>query len=558
MRSHTAILIYTLALLLPALIVAGVLARLLAHERERLAKADEAAVISQARSIANQIIVTTDSIKSTILQRLSDLPASNIAKALRQWEQTDPLVRNVFVLQADNTLLLPDTTGGLSNEEQAFVRRYETLFSGQIAWNLAAAPDPSPATESSAKFSRPLASQNFRRSLASIATEQNPTRPARTTGWIPWFAGRDTFFLAWALLPDGKRYGIELEFNFILSGLLSAFPDNVINTHATVLLDGQGNVMHVTGANLPPPNTPRLAEISLSPALPHWQLAVIRSNAPKGNFHLLMMVAAIFCAILMMAIAVSGWLLLRDASRHRRDAQTKTSFVANVSHELKTPLTTIRLYAEMLSEGRAKDPAKQRHYLEVIVQESQRLARLIGNVLDFGRLEQGRKNYHVTIFDAAAAMTHFVNMHRERLQKAGMEIILHDDSPCPVACDQDAFEQTLLNLLDNAIKYAAKGKSISFTAATGDDRVIIKICDRGPGIPPRQLRRLFQPFYRSDDSMTTTQPGCGLGLSISRRLMRDLGGDLRYEANAGGGACFVITMKGARANVTEALRQPKS
>jgi signal transduction histidine kinase len=314
----------------------------------------------------------------------------------------------------------------------------------------------------------------------------------------------------------------------------------------------------VVGANLQTSKVPRLAEIPLSPALPHWQLAVIRGNAPKGNFHLLMMVAAIFCAILIMAIAVSGWLLLRDAGRHRRDAQTKTSFVANVSHELKTPLTTIRLYAEMLSEGRAKDPGKQRHYLEVIVQESQRLARLIGNVLDFGRMEQGRKNYHVTIFDAAAAMSHFVNMHRERLQKSGMEVTLSDNTPCPVTCDQDAFEQTLLNLLDNAIKYAAKGKSISFTAATGDDCVIIKVCDRGPGIPSRQLKRLFQPFYRSDDSMTATQPGCGLGLSISRRLMRDLGGDLHYEAHAGGGACFVITLKSAQGDVSGASRQPES
>ncbi len=252
---------------------------------------------------------------------------------------------------------------------------------------------------------------------------------------------------------------------------------------------------------------------------------------------------AILCCILLLAILGGGWLLLRDAHRSAIDARTRTTFVANVSHELKTPLTTIRMYAEILNEGRTKDESRRAHYLDVIVQESQRLTRLINNVLDFSRLEQGRKTYRPEDLDLATETRRIVEAQNSRLQAVGLAVELEGaDTPCPAHADRDAFEQALLNVLDNAAKYAVSGKRVLVHVASANGAAQVRVCDRGPGVPAAHRSRLFQQFHRADDSLTTRQPGCGLGLSISRRLLRDQGGDLRYETAENGGACFVLTL----------------
>jgi signal transduction histidine kinase len=537
MGRRTSIL-FVLLVLVPTLAVGLVLGRLLVHEHERLARAGALAAEEQARAVANQIQVTLGAFQADVMRRLTALPATNLPAQLLAWEKNDPLIRNVFVVGGNHRVLLPEIASP-TGEERSFLLRFEPLFSGRTPW-----VSPSEALPTKLAAQRPLMSQNVQpvqQSSWSYDTQQAEAQPQE--GWIPWFEGRSLHLLAWVLRPDGVRYGVEIEMSGLLARLVTAFPERVPPGQTLALLDGQDSVMHSVGVTEYNPALPPLARLSLAPALPHWQLVVAGSGAAAGSRGLLLLLAAVLCLILLLAILGGGWLLLRDVQRSAVEARTRTTFVANVSHELKTPLTTIRMYAELLGEGRAKDEAKRAHYLEVIVQESQRLTRLINNVLDFSRLEQGRKRYRPEALDLSAETRRIVEAQGGRLQAAGLAVELEGaEAPCPAFADRDAFEQALLNVLDNAAKYGAAGKRLCVRVAAGDDRARVSVCDWGPGVPAAHRSRLFQQFHRADDALTARQPGCGLGLSISRRLLRDQGGDLRYETAAGGGACFVLEL----------------
>jgi signal transduction histidine kinase len=199
------------------------------------------------------------------------------------------------------------------------------------------------------------------------------------------------------------------------------------------------------------------------------------------------------------------------------------------------------MYAELLAEGRIKNPEKKKHYLEVIVAESQRLTRLVNNVLHFSRLEQGRKKYHIDEIDAVKFLLEILEAHKLRFQEAGLELKLDvPDNAIVVRTDRDAMEQVVLNLMDNALKYAAEGKELLIRLEVCNGFCELQLMDRGPGVPSTHRAKIFEKFQRMDDSLTTPKPGSGLGLSIARRLMRDLGGDLIYRSRKEGGSCFVV------------------
>jgi signal transduction histidine kinase len=207
------------------------------------------------------------------------------------------------------------------------------------------------------------------------------------------------------------------------------------------------------------------------------------------------------------------------------------------------------MFAELLQENRIKDPEKKGHYLKVIVAESQRLTRLVNNVLDFSRLEQGRKQYHLKELEISGYLRYIVGTQRLRIQEACM--VLDDQIPEDeyiVRTDEDAIEQVLLNLLDNSIKYASEGKELTVDLTHQDDRVRVRVMDRGPGIPAKHRTRIFEKFHRVDSSLTSRHPGSGLGLSIARTIMRDLQGDLLYEPREGGGSCFTVLIPFQRRN----------
>jgi signal transduction histidine kinase len=213
--------------------------------------------------------------------------------------------------------------------------------------------------------------------------------------------------------------------------------------------------------------------------------------------------------------------------------------VANVSHELKTPLTSIRMFAEMLRDGRQTDPARRQRYLDLMVAESGRLTRLVNNVLDFSQLEQGRKRYTMRETDLVGLCRGVLEAERPRLELAGFAVTFSPaGEPAPVLADEDALRQVLGNLLSNAEKYSTDRRDIVVEAGATGGRPFFRVLDRGIGIAPEHATRIFREFYRVDDTLTTRVKGTGLGLSIARRIVRDHGGELSYEPREGGGSAF--------------------
>jgi signal transduction histidine kinase len=532
---------------------------LLRHEQDRIAAARRAAAADRALAIAETLALAVREVEEELGQRLAALPESDLTPALTAMAETSPLIRNVFALRPDGTVALPDTTRPLTTEERGFLQRYDALFAGRVSW---AFPEPEAVPAASADRTAQQA-MSLRRELAALAREAAtaPAAPAagraagsgaasgaplpRRRGWIPWFAENQLHLLGWVATSSGLRYGVELEMMALLGRVAAALPAAPAGGEAFAVVDGGGRVVHQAGAPDPARRPPSIAEASVGAALPHWRIAVFALDGTAGGLagRAFVPFAALLVSILAVATLSGGSLLLWQAQQNLRDAAQKTTFVANVSHELKTPLTTIRLYAELLAAGRIRDEARQRQYLDVMVAESQRLTRIVNNVLDFGRLEQRRKQYHPEAIEVGALLGSLLASHRLSLEQAGLAPVL-DLPPHPLRAfaDRDAVEQAVLNLLDNAAKYAAEGREVRVEAAEEGGCAVIRVLDRGPGVPEAHRERIFEKFHRVDDSLTARQPGSGLGLTIARRMLRDLGGDVVYEPRAGGGAAFRVTL----------------
>jgi signal transduction histidine kinase len=226
-------------------------------------------------------------------------------------------------------------------------------------------------------------------------------------------------------------------------------------------------------------------------------------------------------------------------------SQRRGTFVSAVTHELRTPLTTFRLYTEMLADGIVSDPEARRTYLETLRAESERLGHLVENVLCFAGIERGRSIDRRDNLSARELLDRVQTALAARAERGGMALVIGGDVPnALVRTDVSMVEQILANLVDNAAKYAqgAADLRIHVEARLAGTRLALSVRDHGPGLPDRALRRLFRPFSKSAHEAAQSAPGVGLGLALSRRLARALGGDLKLEHNGPDGARFVLTL----------------
>ena len=206
-------------------------------------------------------------------------------------------------------------------------------------------------------------------------------------------------------------------------------------------------------------------------------------------------------------------------------AERRSNFVAAVSHELKTPLTAIRMYGEMLRDGMVPSEAKRGEYYRHITVESERLSRLINNVLEFSRLEKDSRPMALTSGSVAPVVREVAELLRPHVEGEGFELSVQiEPHLAPVRFERDALMQVLWNLADNAVKYARDGspKRIELRAWQ-DGAVHVAVRDHGPGVPARHLGRMFEPFYRGEDELTRRSKGTGLGLALVRGLVERMG-----------------------------------
>ena len=477
MTSRRAIIIFWTLLLVPALVLAGSAFRLLTLEQDRIRKSNITTLEGQARQVALTLDQAVSSIQANLTRSLLDIHSKGIRPALIEkrllaWEESNPLIRNVFIFHSPKGLIYPEQSRAATNEERQFISRFAPLMTGRIGFDFnrpagreTRASTPAPAKTNSlyslSRQSVPLARKSEALSAGgNQAASAKGTGTARS-GWVPWFSENQLYILGWVQPePEGVIFGLELEMITLLSRLVTQIPENSSPGTALVVMDGNGTPVLQTGPlefDGKVLSKDAMLRLDASFRLPHWSVCVFTDDSAFSGSRSFRVLSLVLVGILVTAIVSAGVLITRLTLAQIKDARQKTSFVAAVSHELKTPLTSIRMYAELLLSKRVSNPEKQNNYLEVMVAESERLTRLINNILDFGKLEQGKKQYRVSEFDMADILKECIHTNELRFKKAGFNLITKiPDQAFPVATDRDAMAQVFLNLFDNAIKYAKK------------------------------------------------------------------------------------------------------
>jgi len=249
-------------------------------------------------------------------------------------------------------------------------------------------------------------------------------------------------------------------------------------------------------------------------------------------------------AVVLLAVALGLLSVWRNMRDQLRLAQKKDDFISAVSHELRTPLTSIRMYTEMLENNWIKSDDKRPEYYASMRQESERLSRLIENVLDFSRIQRGRKQYAFQLGDINACIDNALRMLEPAVRQAGFTVVTDFAAGGPVRFDPDAVAQVIINLVDNALKYAraADDKTITIRTRTQRDHLWIEVEDRGPGIPHHERKKIFDEFYRGQDEARRETTGVGLGLALVQKFVQAHHGFVEVLAAKPTGALFRIAI----------------
>ena len=247
----------------------------------------------------------------------------------------------------------------------------------------------------------------------------------------------------------------------------------------------------------------------------------------EGTFGLLYQLTA----GLALAVILGLYALYRMVAVQLRFAERRNNFVAAVSHELKTPLTAIRMYSEMLRDGMVEHEDKRTEYYATITAETERLSRLINNVLELSRIERHERHVELLVGDMSAVAREVVESFRPHAQREGFNVSFESAQALPaVRFERDALTQVIFNLLDNALKYSSRAErreiAVRCEPAAGGGVSLI-VSDRGPGVPQAQLSLIFEPFYRAQNELTRTQKGTGIGLSLVRGLVTRMHGTVQ-------------------------------
>jgi signal transduction histidine kinase len=427
---------------------------------------------------------------------------------MRDWAGQNGRRRNLLLLDAAGRLVFPPPEAVLPAGERRFVEQTRPLWQ--------------------------------RGSLAFPAIAEG-TGPASGHGWqnVGWGDGGALF---WRRASANRRVVVEVPAATLLSTFIAALPTTVGRgggkpiEERIALYDGNGHVAYQWGRHQPPAGARPLQSLALAPPFESWRLGYLGPPPPRPRAWGL----AAGIASLAFLLALAGIWRHRESERAAREARQRVNFVNQVSHELKTPLTNVRLYAELLEDHLPEDDAVARQRLEVLLGECRRLGRLIGNVLTFARSEKGVVAIHRAPASADELIRELIGQFKPALDGRGIAVRFEAGAPRPVGLDADALAQILGNLFGNVEKYAP-GAPLVVRSEQATGVVSIAVADGGPGIPATAREQIFEPFFRLESARLEAVPGTGIGLGIARDLARLHGGDLRVDSSDAG-ARFIVTI----------------
>jgi signal transduction histidine kinase len=527
-------LVLVLIVIAPLTIAGWLGARIVRHEQVMLEHRFRELMLGQLRGVEAGLAQALDRYRDNVLAEMQGVevdPAS-----LRRLTRGSPWVLQHYVLAPDGRFVFPPVANPaeLTEAERASLERTRQVWDDGALLGTAAGESGDTPSASAAG------------GVQSTSLAARPAQPS-PGAWHTWYWGNGLQWMLWYEDAVGRIRAAEINRARLLAELIAALPEtDTLEPELTdgriVLADSAGRPLYQWGTHDAGANAPAVASLVPAGALGAFRLGY-HAPAPGAAFGsgiLLNLIAGL--AVLAVAIVGLATYLYREQSREAREAARRVSFVNQVSHELKTPLTNIRMYAELLEHDLAEQDEGSRRHLGVIVSESQRLSRLIGNVLTFGRGERGALVLHPRPGFLDRVVGEVLEHFKPALEARQIEVDFRPDAAEEAAFDADAVEQIVGNLVSNVEKYGAAGRHLAVTTHQGTgDRVEITVADRGPGLPPRERQRIFEPFYRVNGTLTEGVSGTGIGLTISRELARLHGGDLELEPSQVG-ARFRVTL----------------
>lgn len=483
---------------------------------------------------------------------------------ITQLKGGSPYLEHVFLISPDGDTIYPSRTTA-SQRELSFLDQTVSLRQNDHLFNLE--PEESkPLTP----VGRQPSLDAFSSRLKSLPSEEKLTlsrapqsyqpessnAPAseeireqesvffQSSGWIAWFNNTDLHQIYWRRGADGSTIGFVLNRSRLLSDLINLLPDSPYaaktdpsDNMLISLINNRSETLYAWGSEQNTDNPP-VSNTLLSHPLGSWKLEYFAPPLASGAkwFEKLIILGITFLALIIM-----GWLIYREQTRSTRLAEQRVNFVNQVSHELKTPLTNVRLYAELLSGKVDERDSTEFRYITVINNESQRLTRLIDNVLTFSRLGKNRSSLNYSHAHLCDVVSHTVEVFTPSLQQKGLSVTIDNLCQSDVYIDEHCIEQILNNLLSNCEKYAPESGEIVIRCWEESQYSYIQVTDNGPGIPSDLSEAIFEPFYRASNRLTDGISGTGIGLSIARELAQKHGGNLSLE-NTSTGACFLLQL----------------
>lgn len=519
--------VFLLIVLVPLAIVGWLGMRLAREQHERAGARLEEVMHDNLRRLDVSIGALLDKRERDVRLGIDGSPLT--AEALRAQTRQTPIVSQYFNTDTDGELTHPSLMGQLSANEEEFLRRTRDIWAG-----------------------RQLVPQNRQ--------ESDGLSEPISSGWHPWFWGDGLRLIYWWRDRSGQIVGAELDRMRLLSDVVASLPETdpqapSLATSRIRLVDATGGVLYQWGVYEPTDGEWPLVSHALNQPLAAWSLQYFAADTSENGWRQTLF--GLLPGIGGLAVVVFGlaFYFFRESSREMCEAAQRVSFVNQVSHELKTPLTNIRMYAELLEDELSNDDGS-RQYLGVIVSESQRLSRLITNILTFSRGERRELKLRRRTGVVDDAVQALLEQFRPSLENHGVTAGFEPGAGRPVSFDVDAVQQIVANLLTNVEKYAASGRRVDVTSEQVGDEVTITVSDRGPGIPIREHERIFEPFYRPSNALTDGVTGTGIGLAIARDLAVLHGGSLELVpaqgVARGSGARFRLTLHCPMAKPTEA------
>ncbi|HIG83272.1 MAG TPA: HAMP domain-containing histidine kinase [Verrucomicrobia bacterium] len=480
--------------------------------------------------------------------------AENIRSIIRR----ERLARQIFVIGTDGVFLHPLNSEESTRQEREFFERTRSIWDSGARFGQRDAESngqlPGKATQYSKtrKPSDPVQKLKYQKgkgqalNIKSVSPQELAPLSDPASGWHSWFWGDGLNLLYWRQpFPGGPVIGIEIERMVLLSDIVAALPTETgVGSGRMVLADARNKPLFQWGDYEQSERELPLTERGLGSPLEMWRLRYFSKDNPGSGPLNTRTLTGLFGGLSAAGVTLLGLAMYfyRENAREMRTAEQKVSFVNQISHELKTPLTNIRLYAELAEEktGQDADPDLKK-CLGIVSEESNRLGRLIGNVLTLAKRDRDAA-LRLTAADVDQVIKSTVEHFLPAFKKAVMEISINLSCPGNCMFDADAIEQILANLFSNAEKYASSGKLIRVSSRRYAQDIEIRVEDRGQGVAKELREYIFEPFSRLNDKLTEAASGTGIGLSIARDLARQHGGDLRIEDSKDGkGCCFVLS-----------------